>query len=352
MKKIFLIIVVLFFSCQKKDSKVIEKAKNTEFEKGEYFSPSTKKESFVLKYKTDTLNLYYDGNQLKRVEKVFFSESFGGDGTSGYERIGYHINKENFLDANVYITDTLKDKVISDYPIEYEERYEFYRKTYSFSYSAFAKKKIDNYFKSSENPSKGYTYDLMSLDVILSKIDFSLQKMPKSLYNIKNNDFELFAGQDSLKVYDIENTNNYKMIHSSIPFYYSRDVQVKKVGNKTKYFAKISLKGQGNKYIDLKEIESIQASDPHLDPERFVTAPNGLEMYDNTYSSNFFGNKEYVMTKIPYGTHVDKQKDYDSEYRYINGRKGNLVYVTYYDDKGESYEGIAFSGYLSINKPD
>ncbi|MDR6764442.1 hypothetical protein J2Y38_004675 [Flavobacterium sp. 2755] len=115
MKKIILIVIICFLSCQRKETKEIKepkKAQKREVEKGEYFSAYTKKESSVLKYKTDTLNLYYNRNQLNRVEKVIFSESFGGDGTSSYRRIGYHINKENFLDANVYITDTLKVKVI------------------------------------------------------------------------------------------------------------------------------------------------------------------------------------------------------------------------------------------------
>ncbi len=348
MKKIFLIIVILFFSCQKKEYKVIEKTKNKELEKGEYFSSYTKKESFVLKYKTDTLNLFYDGNQVNRVEKVFFSESFEGDGTSGYERIGYHINKENFLDANVYITDTLKVKVITDYPIQYEERYEFYRKKYTFNYISDGKKN-SNYFKSHENPSKGYIIDLLSLDVLLSKANFPLGKMPKSLYNIKSLSDEVYAGQDSLKVYELTNIDNYRVISSSIPFKYLRDIKVVRKSTGLKYFAKISLE-HGIKYIDLKEIEGIQVSDPREDAERFVTASKGLELYNNEGGEDNFGNKKFLILVIPKGGRVELISD-SPNYYYTNGVKGSLVNVRYSDEEGESFEGMVFSGYLSINKP-
>ncbi|PBJ04993.1 hypothetical protein [Flavobacterium sp. ACN6] len=288
MKKLILLITILLFSCQKKESKVIEKNNNKELEKGEYFEPYTKKESFVLKYKTDTLNLFYDGNQLKRVEKVFFSESYDGDGTSSYERTGYHINKENLMDANAYITDTFAVHTISDYPIKYEERLEFYRKNYKFSYMSFDGKKISNYFKRTENPSNGYMYDLLSMDILLSKVDFPIEKIPKSLYDTKIVNDEVYAGQDSLKVYEVTNTNNYKTISSSIPFRYLRDIKVVKVGSVLKYFAKISLT-EGKKYINLKEIESIQVSDPREEGDRFVTAPKGLELYSNLDGGNILG---------------------------------------------------------------
>lgn len=350
MKKIIIIISVLFVCCQKKEVYKIQDSIKKGIEKGQYFSPYTKKESFVLKYKTDTLNLFYDGNQLNRIEKVFFSESFGGDGTSSYERIGYHINKENFLDANVYITDTLKVKVISDYPIQYEERYEFYRKTYTISYSTFDGKKINDYFKSRKNPYRGYTYDLLSLDVVLSKIDFPQSKIPKALYDIKNNDYKLYAGQDSLKVYEMPNTKSYKIISSSIPFKYLRDINVIRDGRILKYFAKITLMNEGLKYIDLKEIEGIQVSDPREDPERFVTTPKGLELYNFEYGNNF-GDKDFLITIIPKGGRVELISDSPDYNIYINGIKGSLVNVRYYDKDGESFEGTVFSGYLSITKP-
>lgn len=349
MKKIILIITILFLSCQKKETSIEEKPVKEELEKGEYFSRYTEKKSFVLKNKTDTLSLFYDGNQLNRVEIKFYGERFG-DTPSGYEREGYHINKDNFLDANVYITDTLKVNNVSDYPIKYEERYNIYRKDYTFSYISYDGKKITNYFKSKEKPSKGYVYDLVTLDIALSKINFPLQKNPKSLYNIKNNDDKLYASQDSITVYDIKNINSSKKIHSSTPFYYLRDIKVKKVGNTIKYFAKISLKDEGYKYIDLKEIEGIQASNPHLDEERFVTAPNGLELYDNSYRSDYFGNKDFLITTIPKGERVELKASSDN-YQYIDGKKGSLVNVIYYDKEGESKEGIVFSGYLSINRP-
>lgn len=348
MKKIILIITIIFFSCQNKEQK-IQKAIKKELEKGEYFSLYTKKESSVLKYKTDTLNLFYNGAQLNRVEIKFFSESFGGDTPSGYQREGYHINKENFFDANVSINDTLEVNNVSDYPREYEERYKFYKSNYTFSYMSSDGKKINNYFKSSEKPSQGYVYYLLSLDVVLSKVNFPLQKMPKSLYNINNNTDELYAGQDSIKVYDIDNINNYKIISSSSPFKYLRDIKVEKVGNTVKYFARILIK-KDYKYIDLKEIEGIQVSDSNLDEERFVTAPNGLELYDNSQSINSFGNKEFLITRIPKGERVEVKSD-SGDYMYIDGKKGNLVNVTYYNKEGESKEGIVFSGFLSINKP-
>lgn len=254
------------------------------------------------------------------------------------------------MDANVYITDTLKVKVISDYPIQYEERYEFYRKTYSISYNTFDGKKINNYFKSRKNPSRGYTYDLLSLDIALSKIDFPQSNMPKSLYDIKNNDYKLYAGQYSLKVYEMPNTNNYKIISSSIPFKYLRDINVIKEGGILKYFAKITLMNKGLKYIDLKEIEGIQVSDPREDPERFVTTPKGLELY-NFEDGNNFGDKDFLITIIPKGGRVELISD-SLDYIYLNGIKGSLVNVRYYDKEGESLEGIVFSGYLSINKPE
>ncbi|MFB9079037.1 hypothetical protein ACFFLS_09935 [Flavobacterium procerum] len=348
MKKIILIVIICFFSCQNKETKEPKTALKTQEEKGEYFSPYNKKESAVLKYKTDTLNLYYDGNQLNRVEKVFFSESFGGDGTSRYERVGYHINKENFLDANVYITDTLKVKVVSDYPIRYEERYNFYRKNYTFNYMSYDGKKISNYFKSSENPSKGYTYDLLNLDILLSKVSFPIERIPKSLYNIQNNDYELYAGQDSLKIYEPSNTNNYKIISSGTPFKYLRDIKVVKQGVGLKYFAKVSL-AEGIKYIDLKEIEGIQVTDPNKDEDRFVVAPKGLELYDSNNEDNF-GNKDFLISVIPKGGRVQLISD-SPNYFYIKGKKGSLVNVRYDDQEGESFEGMVFSGYLSINKP-
>ncbi|WP_337966762.1 hypothetical protein [uncultured Flavobacterium sp.] len=348
MKKIFLLIPVLFICCQKKEVHTTKKIATKEQERGEYFSPYSKKESSVLKYKTDTLNLFYDGDHLNRVEIKTFNESFG-DTPSGYDRNGYHINKENFLDATVYITDTLKVNTVSDYPRVYEERYEFYRKTYTISYGSFDGKKIQDYFKSSENPSKGYTYDLLSLDVALSKIDFPLEKMPKSLYNIKNNDYKIYAMQDSIKVYDIDNSNNYKIISSSIPFDYLRDIKVEKVGNTVKYFARISIK-KSYKYIDLKEIEGIQVTNPHLEEERYVTAPNGLELYDNSQTSDCFGKKDFLIVKIPKGERVEVTEN-SGDYIYIDGKKGNLINVRYYNEEGGSKEGIAFSGYLSINKP-
>lgn len=346
-KKIILLIGILLFSCQTKENNKTKATNKDELEKGEYFSPYTKKESFALKYKTDTLNLFYNGDELNRVEKVFFSESFGGDGTSSYERIGYHINKENFLDANVYITDTLKVKVISDYPIQYEERYEFYRKKYTFNYISDGKK-ISNYFKSKENLSKGYIIDLLSLDVLLSKADFPIGKMPKSLYNIKSISDEVYAGQDSLKVYEPTNIDNYKVISSSIPFKYLRDIKVVKKGTDLKYFAKISLE-HGVKYIDLKEIDNIQVVDPRKDEERFVTSLNGLELYNGDNEDNF-GSKEFLILIIPKGGRVELISD-SPNYYYINGVKGSLVNVRYSDEEGESFEGVVFSGYLSINKP-
>ncbi|WP_431244143.1 hypothetical protein ACQ9BO_07130 [Flavobacterium sp. P21] len=306
----------------------------------------------VLKYKTDTLTLFYGENKLNRVEHKFFAESYGGDSESSYRREGYHINDENFFDGTVSITDTLTKNVISDYPIKYEERYEFYRKNYTFSYMSFDGKKISDYFKSKENPSKGYFFNLLSVDLLLSKADFPVEKPPKSLYNTKNNNDEIYADQDSLKVYELESTNNYKIISSSISFKYLREINVQKQGTSTKYFAKIFLKNEGVKYIDLKEIENILVFDPHENRERFVTAPQGLEMYDNTYSDDFFENKEYFITKLPYGAMVEKESDYSTEYIYKNGRKGNLTYVIFNDDEGESYKGIVFSGYLSINKPE
>ncbi|MEN2400566.1 hypothetical protein GKZ90_0012310 [Flavobacterium sp. MC2016-06] len=352
MRIFILIIAFAFISCnQKQEVIVTKKTVKTTVEKGEYFSHYTKKESSVLKTKTDTLNLFYDGNQLNRVEIKFYSESFGGDTPSGYERKGYHINNQNFLDATVYITDTLKVNNVSDYPREYEERYEFYRPNYTFSYISSNKKKFDNYYKSREKPSEGYIYDLSAVDIALSKIDFPIQKFPKSLYDIKSNKYELYASQDSVKVYEINNTNSYKIINSSIPFYYLRDIKVKKEVTGLKYFAKISLKEEGYKYIDLKEIEGIQVVNPHLDEERFVTAPNGLEIYDNRYRSDYFGNKEYLITKIPKGERVEMTIDSDDgDYLYIDGRKGRLVNVRYTDRDGESVEGVVFSGYLSINK--
>jgi hypothetical protein len=353
MRIFILILAFAFVSCnQKQEVIVTKKTIKTAVEKGEYFSHYTKKESSVLKTKTDTLSLFYDGNQLNRVEIKFYSESFG-DTPSGYQRDGYHINKDDFFDATVSINDTLKVNNVSDYPREYEERYEFYRPNYAFSYISSDKKKFDNYFKSKEKPSIGYTYDLSKLDIALSKIDFPIQKFPKALYDIKNNnDDELYASQDSIKVYEINNTNSYKIVHTSISFYYLRDIKIKKIGNTLKYFAKISLKEEGYKYIDLKEIEGIQAVNPHLDEERFVTAPNGLEIYDNRYRSDYFGNKEYLITKIPKGERVEMTIDSSNgDYLYIDGRKGRLVNVRYTDRDGESVEGVVFSGYLSINRP-
>lgn len=173
--------------------------------------------------------------------------------------------------------------------------------------------------------------------------------MPKSLYNIKNNDYKIYAIQDSIKVYDINNTNNNQMVYSSIPFDYLRDIKVEKVGKTIKYFAKISIK-RDYKYIDLKEIEGIQVTNPHLEEERFVTAPNGLELYDNSQTSDCYGKKDLLIAKIPKGERVEVKGD-SGDYIYIDGKKGSLVNVTYYNEEGESKKGITFSGYLSINRP-
>jgi hypothetical protein len=128
-------------------------------------------------------------------------------------------------------------------------------------------------------------------------------KKTKSLYNIKNNDDELYASQDSITVYDIENINSFKKKHSSTPFYYLRNIKVKKVINTLKYFAKISLKKEGYKYIDPKEIEGIQSMNPHLEEERFKAVANGLELYGNT-DHNFFMDKDNIIAKIPMGGRV------------------------------------------------
>ncbi|WP_433836081.1 hypothetical protein [Flavobacterium anhuiense] len=349
MKKIILLIIVLFLSCKKKET-ITENKISNKLEKGEYLSSYNKKESSVLQQRTDTLNLFYFDNQLNRVEVKVFNESFGGDTPSGYLRYGYHIDKNNFLDATVMINDTLEVNNASDYPRKYEEYYNFYRNTYIFSYLSPDGKKIENYFTSTEDPSKGYFSSLLSLDIVLSKINFSLEKMPKSLYQIKSNKEDLYAGQDSLKVYEINSTDNFKVISSSIPFNYLRDIMVKKEGNSFKYFAKVTFKKEGLKYIDLKEIERIQVIDPHLDEERFVTASNGLELYDNSQESDSFGKKEFLIVKIPKGDRVE-MKGESEDYFYIDGKKGSLVNIIYYDKDGETKEGIAFSGYLSINKP-
>ncbi|MDR6764441.1 hypothetical protein J2Y38_004674 [Flavobacterium sp. 2755] len=214
---------------------------------------------------------------------------------------------------------------------------------------SFDGKKISNYFKSSENPSKGYIYDLLSMDILLSKANFPIEKMPKSLYDIKSMASEVYVGQDSLKVYEPHNTKNFKTISSSIPFKYLRDIKVAKDGVVLKYFAKISLK-EGIKYVNLKEIENIQVFDPHEEGERFVIAPKGLELYSNLESEDNFGNKDFLIAKIPKGTRIELISD-SHDYQYINGKKGSLVNVRYYDKEGERIEGIVFSGYLSINKP-
>jgi hypothetical protein len=341
--------IVLFLSCKKKET-VAENKISNKLEKGEYLSSYSKKESSVLQQKTDTLNLFYFGNQLNRVEVKVFNESFGGDTPSGYLRYGYHIDKNNFLDATVTITDTLEVNNASDYPRKYEEYYNFYRNTYTFSYLSPDGKKLENYFKTTEDPSKGYFSSLLSLDIVLSKINFPSEKTPKSLYEINKNKEDLYAGQDSLKVYEISNTNKFKVISSSIPFNYLRDIKVKKEGSSIKYFAKVSLKKEGLKYIDLKEIERIQVTNPHLDEERYVTASNGLELYDNSQESDSFGKKEFLIVKIPKGERVE-MKGESNDYFYIDGKKGSLVNVIYQDKEGETKEGIAFSGYLSINKP-
>ncbi|MBL0736772.1 hypothetical protein JI750_07750 [Flavobacterium sp. GN10] len=349
MKKIILIIAVLFLSCKKKET-VTESKVGNELEKGEYFTSYNKKQSSALQQKTDTLNLFYIDNQLNRVEIKVFNESFGGDTPSGYVRYGYHINKNNILDATVTINDTLEVNNGSDYPRKYEEYYNFYRNTYIFSYVSPDGKKLENYFKSTEDPSKGYFSSLLSLDIVLSKINFPLEKMPKSLYDIKNNKEDLYAGQDSLKVYETNDTGRFKVISSSIPFNYLRDIKIKKDGNSFKYFAKVSIKKEGLKYVDLKEIERIQVINPHLDEERFVTSSNGLELYDNSQESDCFGKEEFLIVKIPKGERVEMKGGSD-DYFYIDGKKGSLVNVIYQDKEGETKEGIAFSGYLSINKP-
>jgi hypothetical protein len=347
MKKIILITTILFLSCQKKETNIKVKPVKEAIEKGEYFSHYTKKESSVLKNKTDTLSLFYDGNQLNRVEIKFYSESLGGDGTSAYARRGYHINKEFFLDANVSITDTLQVNDNLDYPIIYEEDYEFFRKNHEITYS-FDGKKISNYFKSNKGVSSSYIYYLVQLDAILSKISLEIEKFPKSLYNITKNDDELYASQDSITVYDIKNTNSSKKLHSSIPFNYLRDIKIKKVGNTIKYFAKISLKKEGYKYIDLKEIEGIQSMNPHLEEERFAAVTNGLALYGNT-GNKFFGDKDNIIAKIPMGGRVQIRDTIPGDLRYVDGKKGYLITV-YYETEDERLEGVVFGGHLSINK--
>lgn len=352
MRKLILLIGILFISCHKKEGNQPEKTKESKIEKGEYWSDYDKKESLIYKYKTDSMNLFFFKNQLNRVELKIFSESYGGDSPSSYIRNGYHINRNNFFDALVYIKDTLTtgNKGL-DYPIEYEEYYDFYREKYTFSYTSRDGKNIENYFKSDEKPSKGYFADLLSLDITLAKANFSSQKIPKSIYEIKNNKDELYANQDSLKIYELGDYQKSKYISSSSSFKYLRDIKVKKVGSTNKYFAKILIKKEGLKYIDLKEIESVLVTNPSLESERFVTNKNGLEIYDDLDGDKNFGNKKYVLTKVPKGERVEITP-YSKEYFFKDGKKGSLVRIIYYNKYGEPIKGIAFSGYLSINKPE
>lgn len=248
-----------------------------------------------------------------------------------------------------YISDTLKKKVITDYPLVYEEEYHFYKKDCEISYTSDGKK-IENYFKTSKKVGYRYEDDLLEVDLLLSKVNYQADKFPKPLYKIKDYDKKgLYAAQDSITLYNPNNFESYKKIQSSVPFNYLRNIKVQKVGNTLKYFAEISLKDQGVKYIDLKEIEGIRVSNPHLEKERFVAAKEGLKLY--WYSDlNNYGDEEKLMTVLPLAAKVEII-DTLSEELIEDGKKGFLIRVYYEDAERETLEGILFNGGLSLKKP-
>jgi hypothetical protein len=340
--------LIAFSSCQKKENNENQKSRVEAQMKEEFFSSFTSKETFVLEAKTDTLSLFFYKGQLNRIEVKTLYEPYD-DGLAHYERQGYHFSKDNFFDGMVYISDTLKKKVITDYPLVYEERYDFYRKDNEISYTSDGKK-TENYLKTTEKVGYRYEDNLLAVDLLLSKISFQADKFPKPLYTIKDYGKKaLYASQDSITLYNANNFELHKKIQSNVPFNYLRNIKVKKVGNTLKYFAKISLKDEGVKYIDLKEIQGIQSVNPHLEKERFVAVTKGLKLY--WYSDlNNYGDEEQLLTVLPLGAKVEIKDTLSSEL-IENGKKGFLIRVYYDDVEGETLEGVLFSGALSLKKP-
>lgn len=240
MKKLFSVIsLIILFSCNKE---------NTESYKVNDHEYITKTDSVNIKViNNDTLKFYYLKNQLRSVTiNNFITPEYDTveDDPFFLEKT-YFINQSNEFDAITSVLNNIKKIGVFKENAEYDLIKINWQKVGT----------IYCYF---------YDYELMNLDIALTKIDN--YKYPKSIKTIYNDSLMTLSihQEKEIAFYDIKNLEKIKsQPHKSFSFRYLRDIKVVKKGTEKLILAKIIEEEKSEEfYINLKDIvEDIQIAD-------------------------------------------------------------------------------------------